>query len=261
MLYKIQVNTRYLLTLALTPLVLYLAGTAPQDAHAALSIVVQDQASCEAAPLNGTWFGPPDFRPSCHITDLKLNRGDSFTLDDSIYPFISMDINGTVNSAGTITLNDLTTTHQTINNNGTLNIYSQFSNEGTINNNSGGTINVTIDLVSEGTINNAYGATLNNYANILSTGCGCGTPAVINNYGTLNNTGTFDNYDTINNQQTGTIYNYNQMNNYDTVNNHGTVNNPGAFSNSGIFHELCSSTFNGNPVTGNPIQNVCKTTS
>src|SRR5438105_4868752 len=71
----------------------------PPDTHAITTIDLKDQASCQAAPLSGTWVV---VNSTCRINSLTLNLADSLTLDNSINSRIALTITGTLSNSGTI---------------------------------------------------------------------------------------------------------------------------------------------------------------
>ena len=127
-----------------------------------------DQISCQA--ISGTWNTSTS---TCTISSFSLNPDDLLTVDNSVFPNISLAITGTLDNNG-----------GTIHNSGTIII----NNEGTLNNlakfvNNGGTIN------NFGTIhNNELSAIINNGGTIANYAI------IINDVkGTITNSGTMRN--------------------------------------------------------------------
>jgi hypothetical protein len=235
----------------------------PQDAHAAVTIDLKDQASCQAAPLNGSWDAT--YTPTCSINGLALNV------------YYNLINSGTINNFGTI-------------------------DPGTFNNNNGGIINNYGSIFNPTGILNNYGTIYNKAsASITDPNAGCDYSCIINNYGTIDNSGLIldaagkwgqlNNYATIVNEASGTleIRNTATFNNTGTINNQGTIsnevssiiNNSGAINNSGTINNygpngypastinntgtitnLCGGTINNSgTMSGNPVVNNCLPTT
>src|SRR5437588_7479902 len=71
----------------------------PPDTHAITTIDLKDQASCQAAPLSGTWTAT---NSTCRIASLTLNSGDSLTVDNSVNSNIALTITGILSNSGTL---------------------------------------------------------------------------------------------------------------------------------------------------------------
>ncbi len=232
----------------------------PQDAHASVSIALQDQASCEAAPPAGTWIGTND---TCVITNLTLNSGDSLNVVSAIH----LTLRGNTNNSGTIQTNCdgcFIYLYDTFNNFGTLinggiddtggifggDIYNYglLKNTGTIQNNwnlfvnsqPGTVINSGIFILSDvGNFQN-YGTFKNTGSFTHKSICDCDANGSFTNVGTLYNFNMivldvpFANSGVISNSGTITLENE-FSNNYNTIyNNGGTLNiNTNDMTNSG----------------------------
>ncbi|MGB9002549.1 MAG: hypothetical protein WCC52_01930 [Nitrosotalea sp.] len=214
------------------------------DMYGVTTIDLKDQASCQEAPLSGTWFAS---NSTCVMTDLTLT-GDSLIVDDSVFPSITLTVTGTINNLhGSITNNGTIDT-----NNGTIDNSGIFTNnkghiinanqEGSLNTGDQGSINNNGIFTNNGTINTEGSGTINangigiftNYGSIDNAGD-------IENNGVFNTKGTVTNFGAgvINNYGGGTITNYaesmiansNAITNYGTVTNYGTTNNTGTITN------------------------------
>ena len=125
-----------------------------QDAHASLFVDLKDQASCQAAPLSGTWFAA---NSTCHIGNLTLNSGDEMDVDNSVYNNFTLTIIGTVNNAGSIEGSGNSPFNQKVVNEGIVNTSGllsepNFVNKGTISNN--GTMFDSGTFTNTGTLTN-----------------------------------------------------------------------------------------------------------
>jgi len=198
------VDVRKILFIPIFAVLITVLSLLPQDAHAATTIDLKDQASCEAAPLSGTWTAA---NSTCHISvRFVLNSGDSLTVDASIYSNIA-----------------LTTTYQficygTITNYGTFINKGNFDNLGTINNyhiitNYGLFLTESGAIVGGGTINNYSGGIINN------------NHGQIRNQGTINNFGIINNHRLITNYPGSIINNNSKIKDYcgSTFTNNGTL--------------------------------------
>ena len=248
----------------------------PSNVHAT-STDLKDQISCQTLLL-GTWT---DSNSTCTITNFSIGYSDSLTVDNSVYPNITLAIDGTVHiedscskvgchagtltnsghivvsNSGTIFSNAIFTSSGTVDNFGIINTNARSAliNTGIINNNNGGTItcNPCVGISNGGTINNNAGSIFDvtSFSN----------SAIFNNYGTFSqNGGDFYNYagGYINNygiMNSGYFYNYNVVNNNIT----GTITNTGTYSNSGTV--LNSGTINNNSTgtitNSGVINNLC----
>ncbi len=145
------------------------------DVHAATSIDLIDQPSCQTTPLSGTWNVTTS---TCTIPRLRLGSDDSLTVDNSVFSNIDLTITDYINNDGTIT------------NSGTINIKNggTIDNWGKIINNQKGIITNSGTLIINelGTIINSGGIV--NYATMIHN-----TGGIITNSGTLKNmcSGTF----------------------------------------------------------------------
>ncbi|WP_415280963.1 hypothetical protein [Candidatus Nitrososphaera sp. FF02] len=201
------------------------AGFASQEAFA-VDYTISDEASCENAPINGSWDGPSF---SCEVVDLTIGAGDNVTIASGI------NFRNTIDGS-------------TITNNGILQINSgaQFiqdglnllDNFGTVSNQ--GTINNVINFGEGGTIvNNVAG-------NFVNDG-------IIENFGTLTNDGTLDNNGDINNEVDGTFDNSGTASNDGQITNSGTIDNTGTLDNNGSMDNDCEGTFSGSIGNNQPV--------
>lgn len=260
------------------------------SSHTITTIDLRDQASCQEAPLSGSWYST---NSTCAITNLVLNSSTPLTIDSSIFPSITLKVTGALdNNQGSITNNGtINTEGGNINNNGvfvneigrTINAGQQGSintnDQGSINNNgvlvNNGIINVEVSgainangggtFLNNGRINNDGSfyndGVLNTKGTIVNledgtiTNSGGGN---ITNYyeGTIGNNGTITNYGLISNNgnadNNGTIVNIvgDTITNKGMFDNNGTVSNNGAISNTGTIKEFCAGTITGYKILG-----------
>src|SRR5438445_7132450 len=107
---------RKILLLPIFAVLITVLSLLPQDAHAATSIDLKDQASCEAAPLSGTWITG---NSTCRIGSLTLNSGDSLLVDYFDFP-VKLTTTSTLFNNGTIRTNCDNCNYGTIINEGTI---------------------------------------------------------------------------------------------------------------------------------------------
>jgi len=263
--------------LALSILVIIaLLSFLPNNAHAT-STDLKDQTSCQIL-LAGTWTAT---NSTCTISNFGIGYSDTMTVDNSVYPNITLTITGTVTigdscsrvgchagtlannghivlvNSGAITSNAIFTNTGTVDNFGVINTNarSSFSNTGIVNNNNGGTItcNPCVGVSNGGTINNNAGGTFDvtSFTNF----------AIFNNYGFFSQGGgDYYNYagGYINNYgilDSSYFYNYNVVTNNvgGVMTNTGTYSTSGTVFNSGTFNNNSTGTLTNSGV----INNLC----
>ncbi len=208
---------------------------------------LKDQASCQS--IHGTW-SPSN--STCTLSNLFLNSGDSFTVDNSVFADIYLTITNTINNGGMINNSGsiIIDNSGIFNNNGSIInhctgqcIGGTIQNNGLIINNKGGTITSNGTIDNSGPINNSgtiivlNGGTITNLAKLINNLGG-----VVNNSGTIHN-----------NELSAIINNGGIIINYATI----LSDAGGTVTNSGIMKNMCGGTFTSNgDFAGNPVNNT-----
>ena len=233
----LSMTTKQLLILPILVALISVLAFSAQDA-AALTSTVNDNISCEAPAVGGTWNSVTS---TCAVSTLVVGPADTLVIASNVnFDIVTLTSSGVIVNEGKINIasGGVITTSGTFTNNGVIDSIS-----GTITNS--GPFNNFGKLTSYGTITNGPTGTITSDGMMISTGVITSSGAIIiNENGALyNNNGVFTN--SLNIVNNGTLYSSGTFTNSGPVMNNGNITNQGlltqsnTITNAGTMTNLC----------------------